>query len=100
MKKKLTAVVMSMACAVALLAHGGAEHVMGLVKAIGVGSVTVETVKHEMVMVLLTPKTEVLRSNVKSDLKLVKVGDRVVIHATKNKAGKLEASELEFGPQK
>jgi hypothetical protein len=37
---------------------------------------------------------------VKSDLKLLKVGDRVVIHATKNKVGKLEASEVEFGPQK
>ncbi len=90
----------SLACAVALLAHGGAEHVMGLVKAIGGGSVTVETVKREMVTVLLTPKTEALRSNVKSDLKLVKVGDRVVIHATKNKEGKLEASEVAFGPQK
>jgi hypothetical protein len=100
MKKRLTAVVMSLACAVALLAHGGAEHVMGLVKAIGGDSVTVETAKHEMVIVLLTPKTEVLRSNVKSDLKLLKVGDRVVIHATKNKVGKLEASEVEFGPQK
>jgi hypothetical protein len=100
MNRKLMAALASLTCAVALLAHGGAEHVMGLVKAIGGGSVTVETVKHEMVIVLLTPKTEALRSNVKSDLKLVKVGDRVVIHATRNKEGKLEASEVEFGPQK
>ncbi len=97
---KLTAAIVSLACAAALLAHGGAEHVLGLVKAMGGGSVTVETVKHEMVIVLLTPKTEVLRSNAKSDLKLLKVGDKVVIHATKNKDGKLEASEVEFGPKK
>jgi hypothetical protein len=100
MKKRLTAVVVSLACAAAMLAHGGMEHVMGSVKAIGAGSVTVETVKHEMVVVLLTPKTEALRSNVKADVKLLKVGDRVVIHAAKNKDGKLEAGEVEFGPKK
>ena len=72
-----------------MLAHGGMEHARA-VKAIGAGSVTVETVKHEMVVVLLTPKTEALRSNVKADVKLLKVGDRVVIHAAKNKDGKLE----------
>jgi hypothetical protein len=30
----------------------------------------------------------------------LKVGDRVVIHAAKNKDGKLEAGEVEFGPKK
>jgi hypothetical protein len=28
----------------------------------------------------------------------LKVGDRVVIHAEENKADKLEAEEIEFGP--
>jgi hypothetical protein len=30
MKKRLTAVVVSLACAAAMLAHGGMEHVMGI----------------------------------------------------------------------
>ena len=81
-----------------LFAHGGAEHVVGFARTITADSVTVETPKHEMVTVLLTPKTEVMKSEVKAKMSDLKVGERVVIHAEKNKAGKLEAEEVEFGP--
>ena len=81
-----------------LLAHGGLEHITGFVKAITADSVTVETVKHETVTVMLMPKMEVTKSNAKADIKDLKVGDRIVIHAAKNKDGKFEAHEVQFGP--
>jgi len=81
-----------------LLAHGDAVHVTGFVRAINPDSLTVETAKHEMITVLLTPKMEVTRSNAKASIKDLKVGDRVVIHADKNKDGKLEAEAVAFGP--
>jgi Cu/Ag efflux protein CusF len=83
-----------------LLAHGGFEHVTGFVRAIDANSVTVETVKHEIVTVLLTPQTDVLKSGVKAKMADLKIGDRVAIHAMKNKDGKLEAHEVSFGPVK
>jgi adenine/guanine phosphoribosyltransferase-like PRPP-binding protein len=98
MKRRILAAVAALAFAAALAAHGGAEHVIGFVRAISAQSVTVETLKHETVTVVLTAKTEAMKSGVKANAKDLKVGDRVVIHATKNGAGALEASEVEWGP--
>ena len=98
MKNRLAALTILLAAALTLFAHGGAEHVIGFVRALAPGSVTVETLKHESVTILLTPKTESLKSGVKANLKELKTGDRVVIHALKNAAGALEASEVEWGP--
>lgn len=80
-----------------LFAHGGAEHVTGFVKAMDADSVTVETLKHEMVKVMLTPKTEVMKAKAKAGIQDLRVGDRVVIHAMKNTDGKLEAHEVAIG---
>jgi Cu/Ag efflux protein CusF len=93
----LTCLFLMLALAAALAAHGDAIHVTGTVKAISPASVTVETVKHESVTVVLGPKTEVMKSAAKADIKDLKVGDRVVIHAMKNKEGQLEAEEVAFG---
>jgi hypothetical protein len=98
MKHRIITAVLTLAIAGALLAHGGLEHVTGFVKAITADSITVETAKHEMVTILLMPKMEVTKSSVKADIKDLKVGDRVVVHAGKNKDGKLEAHEVAFGP--
>jgi Domain of unknown function (DUF5666) len=98
MKHRIVALFVMLALAGTLVAHGGLEHVSGIVKAITADSMTVETVKQETVVVLLTPKTEFLRSKVKADGKDLKVGDRVVIHAMKTKDGKFEAHEVAFGP--
>ena len=97
MKRTITAVAMLLALGIALLAHGGLEHVTGFVKTIAPDSVTVETVKHETVVVLLTPQTEVMKSGVKAVIGDLKVGDRVAIHAEKTKDGKLQAHEVSFG---
>jgi Cu/Ag efflux protein CusF len=93
----LTCLFLMLALAAALAAHGDAIHVTGTVKAISPTSVTVETAKHEVVMVMLSPKTEVMKSAAKADIKELKVGDRVVIHAEKNKEGQLEAENVAFG---
>jgi Cu/Ag efflux protein CusF len=98
MTNKMILAILALAFAGTLFAHGDAVHVTGVVRAITADSVTVESVKHEMTTVLLAPKMEVTRSKVKADIKDLKVGDRVVIHATKNKDGKLEAEEVAFGP--
>jgi Cu/Ag efflux protein CusF len=97
-KRHFFAVIGGAVLAATLFAHGGAEHITGVVKATNADSIVVETLKHETVTVLLTPKTESLKSNVKASLKELRPGDRVVIHAVKNKAGAYEASEVQWGP--
>jgi hypothetical protein len=94
MKRILT---IGLLAASAILAHGNAEHVMGFARSVSADSVTVEDAKHEMVTVMLTPKTSIKKSAVKADIMDLKVGDRVMIHAEKNKDGKLEAEEVTFG---
>jgi hypothetical protein len=97
MTRCITALVSGFALATGLLlAHEGAEHVSGTVKSIAPGSLTVETAKHETLTIMVTPKTEVMKSKAKGDLKDLKVGDRVVVHAAHGKAG-LEAQEVDFG---
>src|SRR5215469_2873722 len=93
----LTSLFLVLALTAVLAAHGDAIHVTGTVKTISPASVTVETVKHETVTVMLSPKTEVMKSAAKADIKDLKVGERVVIHAMKNKEGQLEAEEVAFG---
>jgi hypothetical protein len=87
----------ALALAGAMFAHEGAEHVTGTVKSIAPGSLTVETTKHETLTIMLSPKTEVMKSKAKGDIKDLKVGDRVVVHAAHGKSG-LEAQEVDFGP--
>jgi Cu/Ag efflux protein CusF len=89
---------LALAFTVPLLAHGDAIHVTGFVRTINPDSLIVETVKHEMVTVLCTPKMGITKSGVKASLNDLKVGERVVIHAEKNHDGKLEAESVAFGP--
>ena len=96
MTKRIACIFSGFALAGALLAHEGAEHVIGTVKAITAQSLTVETAKHETLTIMLTPKTDVMKSKAKGDIKDLKVGDRVVVHAAHGKAG-LEAQEVDFG---
>ena len=97
MTKRIATMLSALALAGAMLAHEGAEHVTGTVKSIAPGSLTVETTKHETLTIMLSPKTEVMKSKAKGDIKDLKVGDRVVVHAAHGKSG-LEAQEVDFGP--
>jgi len=80
----------------AVFAHGGFEHVTGFVKAITASSLTITTTRNETIDVLLTEKTEFLSNKTKAARSALKIGDRVVVHAMKNKDGKLEAHEVAF----
>ncbi|HMF76739.1 MAG TPA: DUF5666 domain-containing protein [Bryobacteraceae bacterium] len=64
-----------------LFAHEGMEHVMGTVSAVSKTSVTVETIQHKSITVLLDSSTKFTHGAAQSSLKDLKVGDRVVIHA-------------------
>jgi len=98
MKYGLSALVLSAVLSAAAFAHGGAEHVIGVLRGINSTSITVEDAKHKMIVVLLRPTTEVKKSGVIVKIGDLKIGERVVVHAEENKADKLEAEEIEFGP--
>lgn len=78
-------------------AHNGVEHVMGTVTALNNTSVTVETVKHESVTVLLDAGTTFMNNDTKASQKDLKVGLRVVINAKPNAAKKLVGVSVKWG---
>lgn len=78
-----------------LHAHGGMIHVMGTVTAMTDTSVTVLTTEKKTVEVLLTSTTTFLNGSKPSSRKELKIGNRVVIHAVKEKDA-LQAHEVRF----
>ena len=92
---------LSFALALALLptfayAHGGMDHVMGTIASITPGSITVTTTDGGSQTVLLTPETKYERNQTAITAKEIKVGERVVIHATR-KNNALTAATVEVG---
>ncbi|MGI8960444.1 MAG: DUF5666 domain-containing protein [Bryobacteraceae bacterium] len=79
------------------LPHNGMEHVMGTVAAVTDNSITVETVKHTTVTVLIDPSTKFNNNDAQASLKDLKVGDRVVIHAKPNAEKKLVGVTVKWG---
>ena len=82
--------------AMILFAHEGMEHVMGTIRVVTKSSVTVETVQHKIVTVLIGPSTKFLESHATSELKNLNVGDRVVIHAKPDAEKRLVAVTVEW----
>src|SRR5216684_5146154 len=78
-------------------AHNGVEHVMGTVTAVTDTSVTVDTVKHTSVTVLLDPSTTFSNNDAPSSLKDLKVGQHVVINAKENADKKLVGLSVKWG---
>jgi hypothetical protein len=96
MKRPLT-----LALALALLvsfahAHGGMEHVMGTVADIGATFITVNTTDGKTQTVLVTADTTFAKNNTAVALGDIKVGDAVVIHATR-KYNTLTAATVKVG---
>ncbi|GAC1694736.1 MAG: hypothetical protein NVS9B5_37660 [Terriglobales bacterium] len=91
----LFAAAVLLACGVAL-AHGKEQHVMGTVTAVTDDSITVQTTAKDPVTVYIMPETKYQKSGAAASMKEIKVGDRVVIHATKMN-DKLMATEVRFG---
>ena len=86
--------------AVAALAHGGEEHVMGTVTKVTADSITVKTTAKEPVTVGVVPATKFMMGKMAMKIDGLKVGDRVVIHATEPKEGTLVADTVDFSTPK
>ena len=78
-------------------AHNGIEHVMGTVTAVTDTSITVDTVKHTAVTVMVDPSTTFSHKDAKASLKDLKVGDRVVINAKEGVDKKLQGISVKWG---
>ncbi|MGI8743265.1 MAG: DUF5666 domain-containing protein [Bryobacteraceae bacterium] len=90
----LVALVMGSAVA---YAHNGIEHVLGTVTAVTDSSITVETVKHTSVTVIVDAATTYTHSDEKATLKDVKKGQRVAINAKESTEKKLVAVSVKWG---
>lgn len=78
-------------------AHNGVEHVMGTVTAVTETSVTVDTLKHESVTVLIDHSTTFSDNNTQASRSDLKVGQRVVINAKPNADKKLVGLSIKWG---
>ena len=77
-------------------AHNGMKHIVGTVTAISPTAITVKTTDGKIQTVGLTDSTKYMKGNSAGTLKDLKVGDHVVIHATK-KGDTLLAAEVRVG---
>ena len=96
MKKLLATLFTLMLVATSVYAHNGMEHVMGTVASVTATSVTVTTTDGKTQTVTTTADTKYTRMDAAIAMKDIKVGDHVVIHATK-KEGKLIAATVQTG---
>jgi uncharacterized protein YkvS len=78
-------------------AHNGIEHVMGTVTAVTETSITVDTVKHRSVTVMVDPSTTFTNKDAKASFKDLKVGERVVINAKESADKKLQGISVKWG---
>jgi hypothetical protein len=99
MKRTVAVVALLLALSVMALAHGNEKHVMGKVTSISENSIAVETASKQSVTVAVSDKTKFEKSGSAATLKDLKIGDRVVIHASPS-GDKLVASEVRFGAMK
>ncbi len=96
MKKVLATLFTLVLTAGSAYAHNGMEHVMGTVASIKDNSITVTTTDGKTQTVTTTADTKYSKMNAAIALKDIKVGDHVVIHATK-KDNKLIAATVQVG---
>ncbi len=96
MKRTVAIFALALALSAIAFAHGNEKHVMGTVTSISDNSITVETTSKKTVMVTVSATTKFQKSASPAALKDLKVGDKVVIHAT-GPAERLVAAEVRFG---
>ena len=77
-------------------AHNGMQHIRGIVTAVTGTSITVKTVDGLVRTIALNGATKYSQSGSLMTIRDVKVGDRIVIHATE-KNEKLTAAEVNLG---
>ena len=96
MKKLFGTIVAMILIAGVAYAHGGMEHIMGTVVSMTDNSITVKTTDGKTQTVDTTADTKYTQMDKPIDMKGLKVGDHIVIHAAK-KNGKLTAAEVKVG---
>jgi len=96
MKRFFSVALLFVAFASLAFAHGTDKHVMGTVTKITDTEITVETQDKQLTVVKIAPDTSFVKSGTAANLKDLKVGDRVVIHA-KPVGTDLIAHEVRFG---
>lgn len=96
MKKLLLALVACLGMTSIAHAHNGMEHVMGTVASVTASGVTVKTKDGKMQTVAVTNATRYLRGTAAISQKDVKIGERVVVEASK-KDNHLVAVEVKVG---
>jgi preprotein translocase subunit YajC len=96
MKGTVAVFALALALSASAFAHGNEKHVMGTVTSISDNSITVETKSKKTVTVTCSAATKFQKSRSPAALKDLKVGDKVVIHAT-GPEEKLVATEIRFG---
>jgi hypothetical protein len=80
-------------------AHNGMQHVMGTVRSITDTTITVQATDGTTQTVFVSAETKYSKSDQPATLKDIKVGDHIVIHATK-KGDQLKAAEVKVGAMK
>ena len=96
MKRTVAVFALALAFSAITFAHGNENHVMGTVTSISDNSIIVETKSKKTVTVTCSAATKFQKSGSPAALKDLKVGDKVVIHAT-GPEEKLVATEIRFG---
>ena len=80
----------------AAFAHNGMIHIMGTVTAVADNSISVKGADGKIQKAVLAATTKFLRGDKTVTVKDIKVGDHIVIHATK-KGEQLVAAEVKVG---
>jgi hypothetical protein len=96
MKRTVAVFALVLAVSAIAFAHGNEKHVMGTVTSISDNSITVEATSKKTITVTVSAATKFQKSGSPAALKDLKVGDKVVIHAT-GPEEKLLATEVRFG---
>jgi hypothetical protein len=98
MKIRWVSLLVALAVAIPLLAHGDKKHIMGTIEKVSAESVTVKTAQGKLVEVKLAATTiYVTKDDKPAKSTDLAAGQRVVIHATP-KGTELIANQVKFAP--
>lgn len=99
MKKLLTTVVLILALAIMVFAHGKPQKFMGTVKSVSVTTLTITTKAGDEKTFALNAQTKFLHSGENAAVSDLKVGERVIVEADVH-GKEAKAQVVKFGPPK
>lgn len=96
MKKTIAIATICLLLAGLALAHGKEQHIKGTVSKLSANEITVKAVDGTETTVAVSGETKFTKNGAPATANDLKVGNRVVIHASKE-GGKLTAETVKFG---